>query len=110
MELSRQQHSFRKGFVRLIGTNSEKKEAACRPPWLTDGIDGRRLCTLIFSVVKPGKKLPRGSNNLITLHADHEQMLERQTGGAADVPVSREGIQAPHPRTRLDPDEHSGDQ
>ena len=26
------------------------KEAARRPPWLTDGIDGRGLCTLIFSV------------------------------------------------------------
>ena len=52
MELSRQQRSFRKGFVRLIGANSEKKEAASLPPWLTDGIDGRGLCTLIFSVVQ----------------------------------------------------------
>ena len=26
------------------------KEAARQPPWLTDGIDGRGLCTLIFSV------------------------------------------------------------
>ena len=26
------------------------KEAAHLPPWLTDGIDGRCLCTLIFSV------------------------------------------------------------
>ena len=42
--------SFRKGFVRLIGANSETKKLPAKPPWLTDGIDGRRLCTLIFSV------------------------------------------------------------
>ena len=29
------------------------KEAARRPPWLTDDIDGRGLCTLIFSVGAP---------------------------------------------------------
>ena len=39
--------------MRLIGANSEKKEAASLPPWLTDGIDGRGLCTLIFSVHPP---------------------------------------------------------
>ena len=34
--------------MRLIGANSAR-----RPPWITDGIDGRSLCTLIFSVVRP---------------------------------------------------------
>ena len=37
------------------------KEAARQSPWLTDGIDGRRLCTLMFSVVPPTE-----SDNAIT--------------------------------------------
>ena len=53
MELSRQQHSFRKGFVRLIWRKFRNKEATRRPPWLTDSIDGRGLCILIFSVGAP---------------------------------------------------------
>ena len=40
---------------RFFGADWRKfrnKEAARRPPWLTDGIDGRGLCTLIFSVMQ----------------------------------------------------------
>ena len=37
--------------MRLIGANSENKEATRRPPWLTDGIADRGFCTLILSVV-----------------------------------------------------------
>ena len=67
----------------------QKKEAACRPPWLTDGIDGHGLCTLIFSVVQTDRRRlvvgrqfplasrrvrplsPWGSNNLLHLSSSN---------------------------------------
>ena len=44
---------FSKRFCEADWRKFRNKEAACQPPWLTDGIDGRGLCTLIFSVVPP---------------------------------------------------------
>ena len=41
---------FSERFCEADWCKFRNKEAARRPPWLTDGIDGRSLCTLIFSV------------------------------------------------------------
>ena len=43
---------FSERFCEADWRKFRNKEAACRPPWLTDGIDGRgrSLCTFIFSV------------------------------------------------------------
>ena len=41
---------FSERFCEADWRKFRNKEAALQPPWLTDGIDGRRLCTLIFSV------------------------------------------------------------
>ena len=42
---------FSERFCEADWCKFRNKEAARRPPWHTDGIDGRNLCTLIFSVV-----------------------------------------------------------
>ena len=41
---------FSERFCEADWRKFRNKEAAHRPPWLTDGIDGGGLCTLIFSV------------------------------------------------------------
>ena len=41
---------FSERFCEADWRKFRNKEAAREPPWLTDGIDGRSLCTLIFSV------------------------------------------------------------
>ena len=42
---------FSERFCEADWPKFRNKESARRPPWLTDSIDGRSLCTLIFSVV-----------------------------------------------------------
>ena len=43
---------FSEKFCQADWRKFRNKEAARRPPWLTDGIDGHGLCTLIFSVAE----------------------------------------------------------
>ena len=43
------------------------------------------------------------------LPTDHEQTLERQTRGPADILLTGEDLQEPHPGPRPDTDEHGGD-
>ena len=52
---------FSERFCEADWRKFRNKEAARRPPWLTDGIDGRGLCTLIFSVVDTRHSLNRSS-------------------------------------------------
>ena len=50
--------------------NSAKTGQGCQrmTPWLTDGIDGRGLCTLIFSVIRPPPR--KKSTGMIELYRE----------------------------------------
>ena len=53
---------FSERFCEADWRKFRNKEAARRPPWLTDGINSRSLCTLIFSVFRADSRQNDGDN------------------------------------------------
>ena len=67
---------FSERFCEADWRKFQNKEAARQPSWLTDGIGGRGLCTLIFSVGPPAR-----SETTLRPDADEDGGTEERTDG-----------------------------